>query len=191
MARRPDPSPGPPPIWSCSTGCSTSIWGMEVCRRLRRRPRRQRPDDHADRARRGERSRTRARERRRRLSPSRSPRASWSRGCARCCAGSARPWPASGCPTPTSRWTSPPIACAAAAADTARADRIPPARVTSSSIPAGSSRASGCSMRSGATILDIEAARSTSISGGCARRSTRRPARSDPHRPLRRLRARQ
>ena len=42
----------------------------------------------------------------------------------------------------------------------------------SSSIPAGSSRASGCSMRSGATIPTSSCAPSTSISGGCARRST-------------------
>ena len=54
----------------------------------------------------------------------------------------------------------------------ARPDRVPAAQAISSNIPAGSSRASGCSMRSGARTARSSCAPSTSISAGCARRST-------------------
>ena len=135
---------------------------------------RQRADHHADRARRGERPDPRPRDRRRRLCHQAvQPRASWSRGSARCCAGSGpalagerlqlcRPRDGRGRPQGEARRR----------AGRARARPSSGCCATSSSIPAGSSRASGCSTRSGATTATSSCAPSTSTSAACARRST-------------------
>ena len=60
----------------------------------------------------------------------------------------------------------------------------------SSNIPAGSSRASGCSIRSGARTATSNCAPSTSTSAGSAGDQRRRPRRHHPHRPFGRLCAR-
>ena len=93
---------------------------------------------------------------------------------------------------PTSRWTwSRHKVRRGGAGGRARARPNSGCCAISSNIPAGSSRASGCSIRSGARTARSSCAPSTSTSAACARRSTpARHARHHPHRPLGRLRAR-
>ena len=180
--------------WCCSTGCCRGSPGIEVCRQIRRAPADARPaGHHADRARRGGRPRARPRQRRRRLRRQAVQRCSELIARLRAVIRRARPGagrrdaalrrhrarsaPRTASPAAASRsiWARPNSACC----------DIPDA-----SGRAACSRASSCWTRSGAATSRSSCAPSTSISAACARRSTRtRPARPDPHRALRRLRA--
>src|SRR6185437_253105 len=102
----------------------------------------------------------------------RSARASWWRGCAPSSAACARPRRRRRCASPTSPWTSRPIACAGATPPSISAPPSSACCASSSSGRAACSRASSCSTPYGAATPSSSCAPSTCISGGCARRST-------------------